>query len=79
MTRSGLGGPAYSITSSARARRDGGIVRPSVFAVSRLIYTSCRVGCWTGRCAGLAPRIIFRCTQLNADGTLGPTLGYQSG
>jgi hypothetical protein len=29
--------PAYSITSSARESTDGGIVRPSAFAVLRLI------------------------------------------
>src|SRR6476660_5372737 len=32
--------PSYSITSSALARSDGGTVRPSVFAVLRLIVNS---------------------------------------
>jgi hypothetical protein len=45
----------YWITSSARASTDGGIVRPSVFAVLRLITNSNLVGCSTGRSAGLAP------------------------
>src|SRR4029077_3589191 len=45
----------HSITSSARARIDGGTVRPSVFAVLRLTTSSNVVGCWTGRSAGLAP------------------------
>ena len=49
----------YSITSSARARIVCGMVRPSVFAVFRLITSSNRVGCWTGRSAGLAPLRIF--------------------
>jgi hypothetical protein len=45
----------HSMTSSARARIDGGIVRPSVFAVFRLITSSNFVGCSTGRSAGFAP------------------------
>src|SRR5262249_9594046 len=45
----------YSITSSARARSDGGIVRPRAFAVSRLMISSTLVGCSMGRSAGLAP------------------------
>src|SRR5262249_44751101 len=45
----------YSITSSARARIDGGTVRPSALAVFKLITSSNRVGCSTGRSAGLAP------------------------
>src|SRR6516164_5034830 len=45
----------YSMTSSARARIVGGIVRPSSFAVLRLTTSSILVGCWTGRSAGLAP------------------------
>ena len=35
----------YSITSSARARRDGDTVRPSAFAVLRLMSSSYFVGC----------------------------------
>src|SRR5437763_13834183 len=46
---------AHSITSSARARIDGGIVRPSARAVFRLMTNSNLVGCSTGRSAGLAP------------------------
>jgi hypothetical protein len=46
---------AYSITSSARARSVCGTVRPSAFAVLRLITSSNVVGCWTGRSAGLEP------------------------
>ena len=45
----------HSITSSARARIDGGTVRSSASAVFRLITRSKAVGCWTGRSAGLAP------------------------
>src|SRR5215813_2115953 len=47
--------PFYSITSSARARIDGGMVRPRVLAVLRLTTSSKLVGCCTGRSAGLAP------------------------
>src|SRR5450759_5124293 len=45
----------HSITSSARARSIGGTVRPSAFAVLRLITSSNLVGCWTGSSPGLAP------------------------
>jgi len=51
----GGGGAAHSMTSSARARIEGGIVRPSALAVLRLTTSSKMVGCWTGRSAGLAP------------------------
>src|SRR5262249_12820271 len=47
--------PAYSITSSARESSVGGIVRPSVLAVWRLMTSSNFVGCSTGRSAGLSP------------------------
>src|SRR5437867_5645034 len=43
------------MTWSARPNTDGGIVRPSVFAVLRLITKSNFVGCSIGRSAGLAP------------------------
>jgi hypothetical protein len=46
---------AHSITSSARASRVGGTVRPSAFAVLRLIMNSNFVGCSMGRSAGFAP------------------------
>ena len=45
----------YWITWSARSRSDGGIVRPSAFAVFMLITSSNFVGCSIGRSAGLAP------------------------
>ena len=45
----------YSITSSARASIDGGIARPSAFAVLRLITSSYLVGACTGRSAGFSP------------------------
>src|SRR5262245_40951227 len=44
-----------SITLSARTRIDSGTVRPSAFAVLRLMTSSNFVGCSTGRLAGLAP------------------------
>src|SRR5262249_23509057 len=46
---------AYSMTSSARARSEGGTVRPSALAVFRLINNSNFVGCSTGRSPGFAP------------------------
>jgi hypothetical protein len=45
----------YSMTSSARASTDGGIVRPSAFAVLRLITSWSLVGACTGRSAGFSP------------------------
>ena len=45
----------YSMTSSARARTTGGIVRPSALAVFKLMISSYLVGCWTGRSAGFSP------------------------
>ena len=51
--RSGANG--YSITSSARASRTGGISRPSAFAVLRLMINSNLVDCMTGRSAGWYP------------------------
>ena len=45
----------YSITSSARASTEGGIVRPRALAVLRLITKSNLDGCSTGKSAGLAP------------------------
>ena len=49
----------YSITSSARARSVGGIVRPRAFAVVRLRTRSNLVGCSTGMSPGFAPRRIL--------------------
>src|SRR5437016_3054063 len=45
----------YWMTSSARPSSDGGIVRPSAFAVFRLMTRSNFVGCSMGRSPGLAP------------------------
>src|SRR6516162_11119106 len=50
--RDEIAAPDHSITSSARARRFGGTVRPSSFAVLRLITSSYLIGAWTGRSAG---------------------------
>src|SRR5262249_51748517 len=53
----GVGVPVghHSITSSARARSEGGIVRPSLAAVFRLIGSGNLVGNSTGTCAACAP------------------------
>jgi hypothetical protein len=45
----------YSITSSASASSVGGISRPSILAVLRLIANSNLVDCMTGRSPGLSP------------------------
>ena len=45
----------HSITSSAVVSSDGGMVRPSVFAVLRLTTNSNFAGCTTGRSAGFSP------------------------
>jgi hypothetical protein len=45
---------SHSITSSARASRVGGTVRPSALAVFRLITSSYLVGACTGRFAGFS-------------------------
>src|SRR5262249_15554177 len=45
----------HSITSSARASRLSDTVRPSAFAVLRLIASSYLVGACTGRSAGFSP------------------------
>src|SRR6516165_1099060 len=49
----------HSMTSSARARIDGGTVRPSAFAVLRLTTSSKVAACWTGRSAGFSPLSIL--------------------
>ena len=54
-TGRGGSGRRYSITSSAVVSSDGGIVRPSAFAVFRLMTNSNFVGCTTGRSAGFSP------------------------
>src|SRR5262249_38714982 len=45
----------HSITSFANASSRSGTLRPSSFAVFRLITSSNLVGCWTGRSDALAP------------------------
>ena len=45
----------YSITSSARKRREAGRVMPSCFAVRLLRISSNSVGCSTGKSLGLEP------------------------
>src|SRR6516165_8292099 len=47
---------SHSMTSSARARIDGGIVIPSTAAVFMFITSSNSVGCSTGISTGFAPR-----------------------
>src|SRR5262245_1658780 len=47
--------PPHPITSSASASSDGGTVRPSAFAVARLITNWNLEGCSTGRSAGFVP------------------------
>ena len=51
-TKPDINGSAYSITLSARARINGGIVRPSALAVLRLMMSLNVVGCSIGRSAG---------------------------
>jgi hypothetical protein len=50
---------SYSTTSSAREITEGGSVRPSVFAVLRLMTSISLFACSTGRSPGLAPRSIL--------------------
>src|SRR5262245_48729344 len=47
--------PVHSITSSAATCSVSGTLRPSAFAVFRLITSSNLVGCKTGNSAGLSP------------------------
>src|SRR5262249_11845011 len=53
--RDELATPNHSITSSARARKDSGIVRLMALAAGRLMINSNLVGCSIGRSAALAP------------------------
>src|SRR5262249_19158726 len=46
---------SYSIASSTMASSPGGMVRPSVLAVLRLMTNSNLVDCITGRSAGFSP------------------------
>src|SRR5437868_2302709 len=69
------------MTSSARARTPGGMVMPIALAVRTFRTNSNRVGCSTGRSAGLAPfrilsiysaeRRIIRVIRRVADQTTG--------
>src|ERR1700694_3675851 len=63
VSRFEIGG--YSMTESARAWMDGGIVSPSAFAVLRWMTSSNFVGCSIGRSPGLAPLRIL--STYNAD------------
>jgi hypothetical protein len=45
----------YSISSSARNRKDSGMVRPSALAVFMLITSSNFTGTWTGRSLAFVP------------------------
>src|SRR4029077_2024230 len=49
----------YSITSSARASRVGGTLRPRTLAVIKFTARSILVGCSTGSSLGFAPRRIL--------------------
>jgi hypothetical protein len=53
--RSKGGCVTHSITSSALTNSDGGMSRPSAFAVVKLITSSNLLGCCTGRLEGWAP------------------------
>src|SRR5262245_29649989 len=57
----------HSSTSSARASRVSGTVRPSALAVLRFTTRSNLVGCSTGRSAGLAPRRILSTYSPDSD------------
>jgi hypothetical protein len=80
--RNAFGGPhepnpgmLYSITSSARARKDGENSRPIAFATLRFTTRSNLVGCSTGRSSGFAPRRIlstYSAARRNRLGVLGP-------
>jgi hypothetical protein len=65
-------GRNHLITLSARYSTDCGIVRPSCFAVFRLITNSNFVGCSTGRSAGLRP---FKILSTNAAARRCPPMG----
>src|SRR5262249_14368220 len=65
----------HSITSSAVARSVSGMVRPSAFAVFRLMTRSNLVGCSTGISAGFVPRRILStisAARRNRAGKFGP-------
>src|SRR6516164_1187468 len=69
----------YSITSSATSSRSRGISRSSDLAVLRLMTNSNRVGCSTGRSAGLAPlRILSTYTVLRRNKSLMFAIGDET-
>src|SRR5258705_7500650 len=66
---------AYSITSSAVASSDCGMVRPSAVAVLRLIISSYLVGACTGMSAGFSPlrmRSTYPAARRTGSSVLGP-------
>src|SRR5215467_3199016 len=68
-------GYLYSITLSARIRKDSGIVNPSVLAVVKFTMRSNLVGCSIGRSVGFAPRSIlstYSAARRNKSGKFGP-------
>jgi hypothetical protein len=56
--------PLHSTTSLARASSDGGMSRPSAFAVLRLMMSSISTACWNGKSAGLVP---LRISHVSSD------------
>src|SRR6476660_7056806 len=71
----GHGRRAYSISSSAVASSDCGMLRPSVFAVLRLTINSYLVGACTGMSAGFSPlrmRSRYPAARLTGSSVLGP-------
>ena len=69
------GRPPHSITSSARSKKESGIVNPIALAALRFIANSNFVGCSTGRAAGLVPcKILFTyaAARRNKSGWLAP-------
>src|SRR5262245_24845741 len=70
-----LAPPDHSITSSARASRDGGTSRPSALAVLRLITSSNLVGCMIGKSFGFSPariRPVYRPAVRNSSVKVAP-------
>src|SRR5262249_9957535 len=67
--------PPHSITSSARSRKESGIVNPIALAAFRFIANSNFVGCSTGRAAGLVPckiLLTYAAARRNKSGWLAP-------
>jgi hypothetical protein len=66
----------HSITSSARSRKDFGMIRPSLRAVFRLMNSSNLVGCSTGKCRLGAPQYLVHkhrgsAVHVGLDGRIG--------